>query len=181
MKNQTMPGGTDKKTPFIYNLIFFISFAAFIFLVEGDAFLDGGDWQKYFESFARVLVPLAIAFYFSFYRPIVGFVRANTSLTEKLIALAGAVPLGIKITIDFFNSFFMQVLNGGSSPVLVKRVFDMLNLSPNSCLDHAPIHKKQSAQRMDAGQKSNRQTIRYRHRSIVDVGRTLPAYAQQRA
>ena len=130
MKNQTMSSSTDKKIPFIYNLLFFISFAAFIFLVEGDTFLDGGDWQKYFESFARVLVPLAMAFYFSFYRSVVGFVQANASLVEKLIALAGAVPLGIKITSDFFNSFFMQVLNGESSPVLVKRVFDILNLAP---------------------------------------------------
>jgi hypothetical protein len=132
MKKQTMPGGAGRKPPFIFNLLFFISFAVFIFLVEGDTFLDGGDWQKYFESFARVLVPLAAAFYFSFYRPVVGFAHANASLAEKLIALAGAVPLGIKITIDFFNSFFMQVLNGGSSPVLVKRVFDKLNLTPNT-------------------------------------------------
>ncbi len=131
MKKYLISADVNKKNPLVYKFGLFISFAAFIFLVEGDAFLGGGVWQKYIESFARVLVPLVAAFYFSFYRSVAGFVLENASLIEKYIALAGAVPLGIKITIDFYKSFFMQVLSAGSSPVLVKRVFDKLNLTAN--------------------------------------------------
>lgn len=128
MKQHSTPGTARKKSPFIYNLLFFISFAALIVLVEGNSFLDGGDWQKYFESFARVLVPLALAFYFSFYRSAVGFVLEHATLAERLVALAGAIPPGIIITVEFYRAFFEVVLGGGSSPVLVKRAFDMLGL-----------------------------------------------------
>lgn len=112
---------------FIYKLLFFVSFVGFTFLMEGSSFINGG--YKYFDSFARVLFPIAFAFYFTFFRSFVDFYMRNVSWLQKTIALICAVPLGLLQTIRFFQLFFEPILQGGSQPIMVRRVFDLLHLS----------------------------------------------------
>ena len=112
---------------FFYKLLFFVSLSVLVFSMDGTSFLNGG--YKYFDSFARVLFPIAIAFYFSFFHSFVDFYIRNVSRLQKTIALICSVPLGVLLTIRFFQSFFASILQGGSQPIMVRRVFDLLHLS----------------------------------------------------
>lgn len=98
--------------------------------MESSSFVNGG--YKHFDSFARVLFPILIAFYFSFSRSLMAFYLTAVSRVIKVITLIGAIPLGILITIRFFDVFFSTVLSGGESPLLVFKLFSLLNLSSSS-------------------------------------------------
>jgi len=125
----TATQNTFKQPPvrFIYKFLFFVSFAVFIFLMEGSSFLNGG--YKYFDSFPRVIIPIMIAFYVSFFRSFADFYILNVSRFQKTIALICSIPLGLLLTIRFFQSFFESILQGGNQPIMVRRVFDLLHLS----------------------------------------------------
>jgi len=112
---------------FFYKLLFFLSFIVLILLSEGSSFVNGG--YKYFDNFARVIIPIAIVFYFSFFRSLVAFYINAVSRVIKIITLIGAIPIGILITIRFFRAFFENVLSGGDSPVMVKKLFSLMHAS----------------------------------------------------
>ena len=111
------------------SVCFFLSGIILVCLSESVALIGGGSASKYIAIAVKILSASLIFGLASFARSLPAYLsRLRASVWTLAASGIGAIAVALRVTARFYNTFFREILNGGTSPVIVYRIYEKLPL-----------------------------------------------------